>query len=127
MASGHLEGTIRELAALPGLPDAKTIRQKMKRKMQNLRGLTTKFLQDHCPCTYSIDMVDALIVKHFGNTPGAKSVQVTQAVADAVEGMDESGEDLLVRLYNELVPAGHNTLMLDGANDPRLVESASDL
>ncbi len=127
MASGHLEGTISELAALPGMPDAKTIRQKMKRKMQNHRALTTKFLQEHCPCTYSIDMVDALIVELFGNTPGAKSVQVTAAAADAVKGMDEPGEDLLVRLYNELVPTGHNTLKVDGANDPRLVESTSDL
>lgn len=104
------------------MPDEKAIRQKMKRKMQNHRSSIAKLL----PTNYTMNMVDALVVKHFPNTPGAQGVQVEQAALDALEDMNECGEDLLVRLYNDLVPKGHVTLQLNGANDPRLVDCASE-
>jgi hypothetical protein len=99
------------------MPDAKTIRGKMKRRMQNNRADTSKTMRES---GHHIDMVDALIKEHFPNTPGAKEVQVEQAARDAMQDMQESGEDLLLRLYNALVPIGHHTLKLTDASDPRL-------
>jgi hypothetical protein len=128
MVSASLDAVIQELADQAGMPDAKDIRNKMKRRIQNHRTTINRSLQamgrreGACP----LDIVDTLIVQLFPNTPGANDVKMTEVALRAVENMDESGEDLLVRLYNDLVPCGHNTLKLNDANDPRLVECASD-
>ncbi len=120
MVSARLEGTILELADQPGMPDAQAIRNKMKRRMQNHRLDTAKAARE---IGLSIDMVDALVAKLFPNTPGAESVRV-EATGYAQDDLDEPGEDLLVRLYNNLIPTGHNTVKLIDASDPRLVDCA---
>ena len=122
MVAPGLQETISELVEQPGMPDAKAIRAKMKRRMQNHRSAISKAL----PQGYSMDMVDALIFKLTPNTPGAKMLRVQEATLLAIEDMDDdTNKDLLVRLYNDLVPTGHSTLVLDGVCDPRL-DWASD-
>ena len=125
MVSAGLDKVIEELADVAGMPDAKDIRNKMKRRMQNNRSSTAKTLLAMGE-GYSLDVVDALIVRFYTNTPGAYKVQVTESMQAVVQDLGESGEDLLLKLYNHLVPVGHNTLKLDGVSDPRLLEDASD-
>jgi hypothetical protein len=124
MVADHLKPLVEDLAEMEGMPDHKEILGKMKRKIQNNRVQT----KSNLPAGYEMDVVDALLLQHFPNTPGAQGVRVTDSVRAKVANMDSSvdGADLLVSLYNQVLPKGHDTLELDGSNDPRLLELAAD-
>ncbi len=111
---------------MAGMPDVKTITEKMRKKIHNNRTNIPKHLPaDGSTAQQALNMVDALIKRHYSKTLGAETVKETPG---AVQDLQEpSWEDLLVNLYNSLVPPGHTALKLTGVDDPRILDDASNV
>ena len=114
MVSSVLESTISESAATPGIPDAKTIRDKyhhdwaaVHRQVQHRCG--------GCPTRPPLP-------QHAWSPAGASYGDGESRLGDTEESDLQDHEETLVDRYTNLVPPGYAILKLDGARDPRLVE-----